>query len=332
MTVVNTSVVERLLETYFRRPVLYLVPLALCLAFGAYSALTAPKLYISEGVLEASGSTLLGNLSDLELDSSFGRTPTTPAEVASDRINEQLSSDDFVMSVAERAGLGTALDSGVIGLDWIRARVGSSADGDNLLKVGAGTADPVMSERLATATIDTFIQSVVDDDLRQSGVAEGFYDEVASQYQVRVDDAEQELADYLAEHPEPAVGNRPTAVQSQIDQLSAVVERNNEQLSSAQAKAEEARLATEQARIDIEQRLRIVDEPTEPAASMTGLRTAALSIVTFGVLGAVLSAGVVIVAAFLDRTVRTTAELRSRLGFDVFTDVPAVNVRRLPRQ
>jgi hypothetical protein len=325
----DTSVIERLLETYFRRPVLYLVPLVLCLAFGAYSVVTSSKTYISEGVLSASGSTLLGNLSDLSLDSSFG---TTPASVASDRINEQLRSDDFVVSVAERSGMGTAVDTGVVGLDWIRARVGSYADGENLLKVRAGTTDPVLSQRLATATIDTFIQSVVDEDLRQSGVAAGFYDEVAAQYQDRVDEAEQELADYLAEHPEPAVGSRPAAEQSSIDQLTAVIQRDDEQLTDALAKAEEARLATEQARIDIEQRLRVVDPPVQPTAPVSGLRAAAMSMVTFGVLGAVLTAGVVIVAAFLDRTVRTTAELRSRLGFDVFTDVPAVNVRRLPRQ
>jgi hypothetical protein len=304
----DTSVIERLLETYFRRPVLYLVPLVLCLAFGAYSVVTSSKTYVSEGVLSASGSTLLGNLSELSLDSSFG---TTPASVASDRINEQLRSDDFVVSVAERSGLGTAVDTGVVGLDWIRARVGSYADGENLLKV---------------------IQSVVDEDLRQSGVAEGFYDEVAAQYQARVDEAEQELADYLAENPEPAVGNRSAGEQSRIDQLTAVIERDDEQLTEALAKAEEARLATEQARIDIEQRLRVVDEPVQPSAPVSGLRAAAMSMVTFGVLGAVLTAGVVIVAAFLDRTVRTTSELRSRLGFEVFTDVPAVNVRRLPRQ
>lgn len=324
----DAGVVERLVETYFRRPFLYLVPLALCLLFGAYSALTAPKEYISSGLLNASGETLLSNLSGVDVQSSFG---PTPASVAAERINEQLRSDEFVLTVADRAGLNTSLETGAITPTWMRQRVGASADGANLLRVGARTNDPVLSQRLATATIDAFVQSVIDQDLRQSAIAEEFYDDVAAGFDERVQSAEQELSAYLAENPPPAFGDRSTAELARINQLTEVLARAEQQQLQAQNKADEARLATEQARVDIEQRLRIIDPPTQPSAPVTGLRASAMTLITFGMLGTILTLGLVVVAAFLDRTLRSARELKSRLGFVTVADVPLVNFARRSR-
>jgi capsular polysaccharide biosynthesis protein len=324
----DASVIERLLETYFRRPLLYLVPIVVCLGFGAYSVLSSTDEYISVGVVSASGDTLLSTLSDVDLDTSFG---PTPASVAAARINEQMRSDEFVLTVAEQAGLGTAMEQGIVSPGWVRQRVAATPQGDNLLSVGARTTDPVLSQRLAAGTVDTFVESVINENLAESAVAEGFYADVADRYGGRVEDAEDELADYLVEHPAPSFGDRPAAEQSRIDQLTAVVTRAQEQQTGALEKAEEARLATEQTRIDIEQRLRVVDPPQQPAAPVSGFRDSLSTLITFGVLGTMMTLAVVIAAAFLDRTIRTTRELRSRLGFDVVADVPAVNLGKVPR-
>jgi uncharacterized protein involved in exopolysaccharide biosynthesis len=324
----DTSVIERLLDTYFRRPLLFLLPLILSLSFGVYAAVTAPAVYRSGGILSAASGTLLSNLSGVGLESQFG---STPASEVSQRINEQLLSDDFVTKVAEQAGLVSALESNEISLGWIRAHVGAKPEGANLLTVSSVTEDPAVSQRLAAGTIETFIQSVIEEDLGQSAVAVEFYEELAGRYDPQVAEAEQNLAEYLTEHPEPAFGERPPGEQARIVELSSAVDRVEEQQSAALARADEARLATEQARVDIAQRLRVVDPPALPTFPLKGLRDTVLTIATFAVLGTALSAALVIVAAFLDKTIRTQSELRSRFGFDVIADVPAVKLERAPQ-
>jgi hypothetical protein len=321
----NASVIERLLETFFRRPWLYALPLVLCIAIGGNTAFSQPKTYTSVGVVSVSRDTLLSNLSNVGGDS-FGFD--TPASVTSRRINEQLRTDEFVRSVAEAAGLATALDSGVIRLSYIRAKVGASPDGESLLKVFAETEDPVVSARLAQATIDTFIQSVIDNDLGQSFVADEFYSELADGYLDQVETARQQVEEYLALHPEPTFGDRPTGEQTELAQLNSVLERAQARYTSALGKAEDARLATEQARIDVTQRIRVVDPPTEPEAPTAGLRAAAKSLIMFGVLGLLLSAGFVAVASFLDSTIRTTGDVRNGLGLDAVAKVPRVSIPR----
>ena len=199
------------------------------------------------------------------------------------------------------------------------------------MSVGANTTDPVLSQRLATSTIDAFTQSVIDEDLSESAVAENFYEEVAQLYDGRVEEAKQALDDYLLEHPEPSVGARPAAEQTQVDRLSDAVERVEVQYLDALSKAEDARLITEQARVDIAQRLRVIDPPQLPSVPMSGMRAAAMTIATFLVLGLMLSAGTVVVAAFLDKSIQSPADVRANLGFKIVAPVPTVNLAKGPR-
>jgi uncharacterized protein involved in exopolysaccharide biosynthesis len=320
---------ERLLETFFRRPWLYSLPFVVCVAFGVVTAVSAPQLYVSVGIVDVSDDTLLSNLSEI---GGGGFSYETPASRTSDEINERLFSDAFVRSIADAAGLTTALESGVIDLDYVRSRVGAADDGDNLLRVQAGSHDPVVAARMAQATIDTFIQSIVDKDLSESQTAVTFYNDVANSYLDDIDRARDDLEGYLRSHPEPSSGDRPAAEVAALSQLTAALERSEGRFGNALDNAEQARLAMEQARVDVQQRIQLIDPPTVPSAPVSGLRAAAMTIVMFGVLGSLLSAGFVLLASFLDQSMWTRGDVRRRLGVEVLAVVPAARLPRLERR
>ena len=68
--------VLRLLETFFRRWWLYMLPAVLLVAVGAQSVVTAKKEYVSKGVLYVESETLLSKLtgSDPATNNGFSNT------------------------------------------------------------------------------------------------------------------------------------------------------------------------------------------------------------------------------------------------------------------
>ena len=72
----------RLLESFFRRPVLYLLPVVVLVATGAVSTLTASKTYTSGGLIYAQTSTLVSDLSGVT--NSDASAWKTPAQVTAD--------------------------------------------------------------------------------------------------------------------------------------------------------------------------------------------------------------------------------------------------------
>ena len=324
----TTNVMERLLETFFRRWWLNIVPLLLCCGLGVMTVLNQPKQYLSQGVLSAAPDSLIANLSSVSLDNGFVGFET-PATVASQRINEQLRSDEFVLQLADRAGLQPSIDAGLIGPDFVRQRVGASPDGENLLKVGSMTEDPELSVRLATSAIDTFIQSVIDEDLSDSKAAQTFYEGVAADYRVIVDAARDALNEYLVAHPEPLRGERPLSEQAQITRLTDDLDRANSRYTAAQSNVEEAKLANELALLDVTQRLRVIDPPSEPVVPVSGLKSMVSTFGVFALLGIMLTAGLVTLTTFLDKTIRTADEVSPRLAVGVVATVPAVALRKL---
>ena len=86
---VTQRMLLHLLETFFRRPILHLLPLVLFLALGVFTALGEHKTYRSVGVLNATSGTLLSELTGNV--PSFGFDSTS--NVTSRNINQLLGTD-----------------------------------------------------------------------------------------------------------------------------------------------------------------------------------------------------------------------------------------------
>jgi uncharacterized protein involved in exopolysaccharide biosynthesis len=313
-------VLPRLLESFFRRPLVCLLPALVFSALGVLSIVKSERTYASSGVLSVSNETLLSTLT--EVGSQGGFSWETPATQTSRQINELLGTDQFARSVAEGAGLATAIDAGVYTLDQLRESVGAYDTGNNLVTVKASTGDAALAQKLATSTIDSFINWVIDGDIGESTAAEQFFEGLLANYEDDVDAARGALAQYLAEHPATDPDRRPAEEQSEIARLSADVDRAENRYSTALTSSENARLATEQARSDVSQRLRLVDTPQVPYLPESSRQAQLLKVAMYAVTGILLSIVLVVVGAALDHSLRFPDEVRRRIGLDVLAVVP----------
>jgi capsular polysaccharide biosynthesis protein len=326
--VVSRYTVVRLLECFFRRWWLFVLPVVLLVGAGVALVVVKKPVYRSVGTINVASTTLLSTLQDVRGDPGYGYD--TPAAATSKQLNSQLSTDQFVRDVVARAKLDGLVAGGVLTMEGVRASITSWPAGSNLLNVVASSSDPEVAQRLASSTIDTFIQGVVDSNIGDSSAATGFFSNLLKTYQVDVDQARQALEAYFKSHPAPSFGRvRPDDEQAQLVRLNADVSKAQDRYNSVLSKSEDARLSTEQTKNDIGRRLRLVDPPQVPGAPQPRLRAAVLAVSLFLALGVLLSVAAVVVAAVLDHSFRSAGEIRDRLGLRVLAVVPDAGVVRL---
>ena len=315
------SFVPRLLESLFSRPFLTALPIVAFGALGVLSVKSTQADYVSSGVLSVSKSTLLADLAGTGADTPFSWE--TQAALTSNDINELLGTNEFAMTVAEDAGLGTALESGLVLLPDIRQSISAYPSGTNLVTIRVATDDPALSFELAKSTIKSFREWVIDGDIAQSTAAEAFFDDLLAKYEAALDTARDALSAYEEAHPveEGAVPARQTV---ELSRLESDVDVATQRVSSAVEKSEDARLSTATATSDITQHLRVVDDPAMPFAPESSRKTMVLTIATFIVVGMLFAVGFVAAGAVLDRSVRYVGDVQSRLHLDVLAVVPAV--------
>lgn len=312
--------VLRLLETFFRRRALYLIPMVVFVGLGFMSVMSTKDTYVSTGVVYVDEESLLATLTGVGGPS--GGSYQTPAEVISEQMNSAFQTEGLVRSMADQAGMASALKDGSVTIGGIRGALSFVPSGSNLVYVQASTQNPEESSRLATAAVASFIEFVVDARLSESAAAEEFLVELSKRYQAEEAAASQALTTYLKSHPDPAAGARSTVEQTAIDGLRSAVTTANGRYVDALGKLENARLATAQTRGDVSQRLQVVDEPQTPSASEGSMRAHVLTMVMFGSLGFLLSAAAVIAGTLLDRSIRTAADVAERLHVVALASLP----------
>jgi uncharacterized protein involved in exopolysaccharide biosynthesis len=312
-------VIARLLETFFRRWWLYLIPVVALLGVGVFTAGRKADTYRSSAVLTASDQTLLDELQNVSRSDVLAFE--SPADATVRRINEALSTDEFIRLV--RAGAGVPDDSLIVTIDDVRRDVWASSGGQNVLRVNASTLDPQLAQRLVQATIDEFIKSVINNQISESTTTVDYLKEQQQRYEEEYDEATAALLDYLRVHPAPFDdSDRPVEEDFEIERLRSAVTRADERLSSTLDDIQAAQLRIEQATSDATQTVAVVDPPSLPVAPETGLRAVVMTVATFGVLGMLLLLGSVVAASLLDRTLRYPEEIRSSLGVEVLAVVP----------
>jgi uncharacterized protein involved in exopolysaccharide biosynthesis len=310
----------RLLETFFRRWWLYLVPVVLLAGFGFMSVSGAKPKFQSTGTLNVENTTVLSSLSDNQNNGSFGFD--TPAQATAKKINSLLGTDQFIGKVVTAAGLDQAVKSGALTYDKLRSSVGAADAGQTFVKVTATMPNPTDAQNLATATMNSFVQGVVDSQVAQSQAAESFFAGLLDSYQADADAARQKLDAYLKANPGPVTGTRPDDQAAEVARLDADVTQAESRYNSALSKSEDARLSTEQTRADINQRLEVVDTPLLPTAPLARMKAAVFGFATFLIIGVILTSAAVVVGAMLDHSVRFPSDVRERLGVRVLAVVP----------
>lgn len=283
--------ISRLLETFFRRWWLYLLPIVLLFALGVASTLTSGSTYRSNGIVLVSSSSLLADLSGTT-SNPFGQE--TPAAYTSRQVNTLLQTDQFLDLVVKNAGLTEAMASGAVTRQSIRKSIFASATGDALVSVATTSSNPELSFRLAQSTIDSFTQFEVEAGQADSASA---VDELTRQIE-----AQQQVVSDAAD---------VTALQDA-----------RAKLEDYQKQLEQAKLVGDQAGADVAQRLRVIDTPIAPTAPESNRKADIQTVALFLALGVLVSVAALVVVTLMDHSVRYGEEIEAKLHLPVLATVP----------
>ena len=319
-------------ENFFRRWPLYLLPLLLLTGVGVLQAKRVMAQYRSVGVLNVASNPLLSTVTPLGGTGAYSFE--TPSTATTRMINELFRTDVFVRSVAEHAGLKAALDSGLVTIPQVRARVAASSVGDRLLAVTAVWPDARTATQLVNSAVAEYTQHVLDVETKQSTEAEKFWTGLLAGYKQGRADAQSALQDYVVANPAPKIGERPADQTLAMGTLSGAITQAQAQLANAENKIDEAKLTSQQVTSQTSQGLKVVDPPEVPSAPESIHRQQALTLAVYLFLGVFLVAVVLLVSTLLDRSVRTTEDIDVATGLTGVATVPSIAVlsRRVEQQ
>ena len=230
--------VVRLIESFFRRWWLYLLPVLLLGAFGAKTVAGTKDMFRSTGTLTVASTSLVDKLSDV----TTRRTSVTTLRRGDDQVAHPGTPDRhwFVKDVANRAGLTNDLASGVLTVPKLRASIFTWADGATLFHVVVTMEDPVVTQKVAAATIAAFTQNVLDANLADSQAAVTFWTTQSTTYQADVATARAAYNQYLNDHAWPDKNlERPADQLAALAQLQSDVDQATSRFNGALTKADD---------------------------------------------------------------------------------------------
>lgn len=315
----------RLLESYFRRPFLNLLPIFLLLGLGTALVSVQDPSYMSGGKLNVND-TVLNTLNDVGTEGSFW---ATAAEETKDQIGELFATDSFMRAIVLQTPLETELNDPEIDVNEflaeVREMVWADTIGDNTVGVVARHEDPTTAKELVDAAIDSFLQWNINTALTDSLAAQEFYTEQTETYRLELDDSVEARRLFLEANPEPVRGERPQIERVEIDRLSNQVGQATNRYIEARDKEETARLAAAQAERQVLQKFQLLDAPQLPTKAATGLKDMLVTVIIFGVVGAILALVGIIGRALFDRTLRYPVDVRQGTNLMVLGAIPITN-------
>jgi len=316
--------VLRFVENLSRRKILSLLPILIAGAFGFY--LSQGVEYKSEGVILLDGETFLASLTDVR---SEGISFRSPGDIANEQLFGFLATDSFVQEVVDVAGVEDqirppGMDNGTF-YDGVREAISTSSGGEEFLTVEATAGEPETAQRLASGTIETFIQWKIDADLAQSRLAEGFVEDLVVSYGDEVNRAQDSLSEWVEINPGPLrVDDRPVDEQLALQSLQNDIDEASDRYNNAITKREEARLASEQADADIRQSYTVLDQPQLSTSAENGPIDVVIMTLAFAMVGLFMSVAVLSIISASDPTVRFPTEVEEFLDAELLAIVPKV--------
>lgn len=292
--------ISRLLETFFRRKWLFLLPIVPFLALGVLNVATKEPSYRSTGKLLIN-EPLVGQ-PNAGGTSQFGGD--TPGVYTAEQINRYLGFDAFLQLLIEKGDLQQDIDNGTITPAEIRRSVWAIAEGDDVVLVNAATWDPTLAYQLAQGTIDTF------------------HDWLAT-------NAEKNSRDALVIYEKELEGRRATA--------EAAAGTGAEASAAAEAAVAETLGKIDAAEESLENSRSLVvqqndpRDPPELGAPESSRKQDLITLVMYLVLGGLVSTAALVVATLMDRSVRYSEEIETRLDVPVVATIPDSTSAFTPR-
>lgn len=316
----------RLVDAFFRRWFLYLLPILVFGAFGVYSATGLTGQFSSYARLSATTNPFVSQPTIRGTELAYYESP---AGGTARLINEQLQTDAFIDDVADRAGLTDALNAGLLTHGQIRQHIGASPVGTNNLSVSASWDDAQTAFVLVGATIEGYSDYLIGIASADTAEAVNFWSSRLADANTELDAADLALDDYLASYPEGSTGDeRPTEQVLEIQRLNSSIDRALDNVRAAQTSIDGAEFAESQARSESSRQTRVVDPPTVPFAPSSVRREQVTSVTMFSLLGLTIAFGALFGTTALDHSVRTRAQVSRVSGITSVATIPRLKSAR----
>jgi uncharacterized protein involved in exopolysaccharide biosynthesis len=300
---------------------------------GGLNIYLSPPSYGTSGKLYVEGGSLLSSLTAtkaIEGDSWWA----TPAQTTVNEINELLATEAFVRSVVQNTSLESQMSGGPEAVyeafKKVRESLWITARGDKLVEIGANTEEPVLAQQLVTSLMNSYVQWKLNADFQESVAAQNFFRGLIGPYQDQLQQARDELTDFLTNYPEPVRGERPPEEALELARLTQEVSKAEQRYDSAVENEESSRLAMAQSESVTRQTFLVIDRPTLPDKPQQSLRNIAIAFAIFFAIGLFLSLAGVAVNALVDRTLRFPVDVRNGLHLPLLAAVPTASPA--PRQ
>lgn len=297
----NRNTFVRILEAFFQRWYLYVLPAAAMALLGVVSVSDQADDFSSNGSVFVDTESLVTSRTGVQ-DEGFGSF-LTPAEFTSQELNGLLQTDSFIQSVMDTAGIEA--NAGPLfrfdQLGEVRESITSWAASENLMQVDATTPDPELSQRLVAAAIDEFIEFRIGLDVAESERAEALFSELADGYR---QDFERARADVDAQLDGVVdLEALPPDQELELERLQEEEARAAAQLSATLGSIDAAQVAARQAEINVGQQFTLVDPPLVPTSGNGSIIDQILVLAMYLIVGIVLAITGPVIAALLSRRV-----------------------------
>lgn len=317
-------VLLRFIENYFRHRWLYLLPIFLMvIAGGIFIAIEKPK-YISHGNVFIQGESLLASMTAIQNnDNSWW---VSPAQTTANALNELLRTDAFIRAVIYSTDLEPKMrtDRATVERTIAETRKGVwvTTLGDNQVQINAGFEDPKIAEQAVAAVIESYIQWQINGKRAESEAAQTFFNEQIANYTVDLENARQNMKNYLVANPAPVQGDRSDIQKMEISRLQREIDLIEARVGSALDKEENARLALAQIVSDTRQSYTIIDAPQVPDKPEVSKKELAIQFVVFVAVGMILSLAAIAGSLLLDRSANIPLDVQYGLNLPVLAVVP----------
>lgn len=318
------AILLRLSENFFRRWWLYLLPVViLTAAAAAYFFLAKPK-YQAQGIIYVQADSFLSQLTQIQ--DNTGNYWTTPATLTSNEINELLQTDAFIRVIIQSTSLEEKMDKGPSmvsqTIEEVRKSVWAQPMGNNQVILIAAFEEAQVAPMMVNGAIQGYLSWKVNSQRSEKIAALNFFTEVIREYQAELDQANNEMKNYLAEHPLPLKGDRTELELLEINQLQGKVQLAQAQLASALEKEENARLAIAQIDSDTNQNYVLIDSPHLLDKPITSRRDTALEASIFIAVGLILSVAMLGGSTLLNQGVLLPGDVHQQLNLPVLALLP----------
>jgi len=321
---------ERLVDGFFRRWVLFVLPVAMFVAIGVYTAGNITAEYESSARLSATSNPYLAQPTIRGTEIGFYESP---GDGTARLINEQLRTDSFIDDIASRADLTEAIDTGAITRVDARNQIAASGAGQNTLQVSARWADPDTAYRLVDATIRGYSDYLAGIAAADSLEAIEFWRGQLIQSSEDLQEAEDALNQYVRLLPPVPDGqDRPIEQELEIQRFNTSLDRALQDQSDTQDALTEAQLTANQAASSSARGLTVIDAPEISIDPEPVRQSKITAIAIFTLLGVLIALAALVLSTVAERSIRTRSQLALAAGIGSVVVIPRIKQLRRAKQ